>query len=132
MIVLDTHVLLWVTQQPEKIGKNCTDLIQQAWASQAVAVSAISFWEIAMLQAKGRIHLQGTVQSWRSLLLNQGLKELSVDGQIGIQAAQLELHGDPADRLIAATALVYQATLCTADEKLLVWQSSLIRQDSRR
>jgi PIN domain nuclease of toxin-antitoxin system len=132
MIVLDTHVLLWVTQQPEKIGKNCTDLIQQAWASQAVAVSAISFWEIAMLQAKGRIHLQGTVQTWRSLLLNQGLKELSVDGQIGIQAAQLALHGDPADRLIAATALVHQATLCTADEKLLAWHSGLVIQDSRR
>ena len=132
MIVLDTHVLLWVTQQPEKIGKNCTDLIQQAWASQAVAVSAISFWEIAMLQAKGRIHLQGTVQAWRSLLLNQGLKELSVDGQIGIQAAQLALHGDPADRLIAATALVHQAMLCTADEKLLAWHSGLVIQDSRR
>ena len=132
MIVLDTHVLLWVTQQPEKIGKNCTDLIQQAWASQAVAVSAISFWEIAMLQAKGRIHLQGTVQTWRSLLLNQGLKEFGVNGQIGIQAAQLDLHGDPADRLIAATALVHQATLCTADEKLLAWHSGLVRQDSRR
>jgi len=132
MIVLDTHVLLWVTQQPEKIGKNCTDLIEHAWASQAVAVSAISFWEIAMLQAKGRIHLQGTVQTWRALLLNQGLKEFSVDGQIGIQAAQLDLHGDPADRLIAATALVHQATLCTADEKLLAWHSGLIRQDSRQ
>ena len=132
MIVLDTHVLLWVTQQPEKIGKNCTDLIQQAWASQTVAVSAMSFWEIAMLQEKGRIHLQGTVQSWRALLLSQGLKELSIDGQIGIQAAQLALHGDPADRLIAATALVHQATLCTADEKLLAWHSLLVRQDSRR
>lgn len=132
MIVLDTHVLLWVTQQPEKIGKNCTDLIEHAWASQAVAVSAISFWEIAMLQAKGRIHLQGTVQTWRALLLNQGLKEFSVDGQIGIQAAQLDLHGDPADRFIAATALVHQATLCTADEKLLAWHSGLIRQDSRQ
>ena len=132
MIVLDTHVLLWVTQQPEKIGKNCTDLIQQSWVSQTVAVSAISFWEIAMLQAKGRIHLQGTVQTWRLLLLNQGLKELSIDGQIGIQAVQLELHGDPADRLIAATALVHQAILCTADDKLLAWQSTLIRQDSRR
>lgn len=132
MIVLDTHVLLWVTQQPEKIGKNCTDLIQHAWTSQAVAVSAISFWEVAMLQAKGRIHLQSTVQAWRLLLLNQGLKELSIDGHIGIQAAQLDLHGDPADRLIASTALVYQATLCTADEKLLAWHSPLIRQDSRR
>ena len=132
MIVLDTHVLLWVTQQPEKIGKNCTDLIEHAWASQAVAVSAISFWEIAMLQAKGRIHLQGTVQTWRSLLLNQGLKEFGVNGQIGIQAAQLDLHGDPADRLIAATALVHQATLCTADEKLLAWHSGLVIQDSRR
>lgn len=42
MIVLDTHVLIWVTQQPEKIGQNCAQLIEQAWLDRSVAVSAVS------------------------------------------------------------------------------------------
>jgi len=61
------------------------------------------------------------------------LIELPVTGEIGIRAAQLEgFHGDPADRLIMATALHHGATLMTLDKKILAWQGSLKSWDVRK
>jgi PIN domain nuclease of toxin-antitoxin system len=68
-----------------------------------LAVSAITFWEVAMLISKGRITLSLPVTAWRWDLLRLGLVEIPLDGEIGLAATQLDLHGDPADRLIVAT-----------------------------
>lgn len=66
------------------------------------------------------------------LPLQAGLREFPLDGRIGILATQLEnIHRDPADRFIMATSLQHQATLITADENVLAWQSELVRQDTR-
>lgn len=70
--------------------------------------------------------------AWRRDLLGLGLLEISVDGEIGVAAAQLDLHGDPADRLIVATAQIKGAVLLTADQPLLQWDSTLERCDARR
>lgn len=85
-----------------------------------------------MLVQRGRIVLPLPATEWRSELLQAGLREIVLDGRIGILASHLEnLHRDPADRFIIATALQNQATLVTADENVLAWPSELLRQDAR-
>jgi len=64
--------------------------------------------------------------------LSLGLLEIPVDGEIGIAAAQLDLHGDPADRIIAATAQMKGAILLTADQPLLQWNNPLQRADAHQ
>lgn len=133
MILLDTHVLVWLDQDDPKLGAKCRAAADDALADDALAVSAISFWEVAMLVDKGRLALDVELVAWRRDLLAGGLRELPVDGQIGIQAASLvNFHSDPADRLIAATATVYDGVLATADRRLLDWQTEFPRLDATR
>jgi PIN domain nuclease of toxin-antitoxin system len=83
----------------------------------------LTFWEIAMLIAKQRLHLETTVAGLRAAALRQGIQEISVDGEIAIAAGELPAaHGDPVDRMLVATALVRGVTLMTADDVLLQWQ----------
>jgi len=132
VIVLDTHVLLWMDCDDASLGTAVRSLIGRAWQEGEVAVSAISFWECAMLAQRGRIELPIAVEAWRADLIGAGVRELPLDGRIALLAAALiKLHRDPADRFIAATAMQHGATLVTADEKLLSWQTSLPRQDAR-
>ena len=85
-----------------------------------------------MLQEKGRINLLSDVGSWRMGLLEDGLTEIPVDGEIGIRANGLaNFHADPADRIIVATALRGHR-LITADERILAWTGNLDRLDARR
>jgi PIN domain nuclease of toxin-antitoxin system len=133
VIVLDTHVLVWCSLAPERLGSQARGLIQQAWADQGVGVSAISFWEVAMLQRRGRLSLPHSAAAWRRIWLEGGLEELPLDGGLAIAGAELEgLPPDPADRWIAAAALQREALLITADAQLLAWQAPLERQDARQ
>ena len=125
MILLDTHVLVWLDDNNPKLGANCRAAADNALADDALAVSAISFWEVAMLVRRGRLALDVGLDTWRRDLLAGGLRELPMDGRVGILAASLSLHRDPADRLIAATATINDAVLATADERLLRWQADL-------
>ena len=96
-----------------------------------LAVSAFSFWEIAMLQAKGRISLLSDIGAWRRGLLDDGLVEIPVDGEISIRANSLaDFHADPADRIIVASALQGHRLL-TADDRILGWPGLLYRLDAR-
>ncbi len=132
MIVLDTHVLAWADNDERKLGRKAKALIERLWDGGNVAVCAMTFWEIALLQSKGRIDLPVQVDEWRAQLLAAGLVELPVDGTVGIRAVELSgLPDDPADRLIVATALRNRAELVTADEKLLAWPHPLVRHDAR-
>lgn len=132
MILIDTHVLVWMDSDAPNLGKKSRHLIQQAWDSESLFVSAISFWECAMLEQRNRLALPMPAHAWRMDLLASGLQEHYVDGDIAILATQLEfLHKDPADRFITATALSLSATLVTADERLLTWPHRLQRQDAR-
>ena len=95
-------------------------------------MSAISFWEMGMLQTKGRIVYPEDVGVWRREQLSQGLIEIPVDGEIGIRANTLaDFHADPADRIIVATALEGH-DLVTADERILAWPGQLTRLDARQ
>ena len=122
MLVLDTHVLIWASADGNELGSVAREQIQEFWTTDRVAVSAITFWETAMLKKAKRISLPSSVLMWRHDWTEAGLREIPVDGEVGILAAQLEMeHRDPADRIIVATAMRHAATLVTADAKLLNW-----------
>jgi PIN domain nuclease of toxin-antitoxin system len=132
VILLDTHVLIWLDQARPQLGPAARELIQAAFADDALVVSAITFWEVAMLVRKGRLKMSVDAQSWRSDLLQNGLREIEVDGWIGIASTTLRgLPADPADRMIVATALGSGAQLVTADRRLLEWEGTLDRADAR-
>ena len=128
--MLDTHSLLWLRRGDRCLGALSRSAIEGAWLAGEVAVSAISFWEVAMLRIRNRIDMAMDVQAWRRENLAQGLIELPIDGAIGIRAAGLaDLPGDPANRLIVATALEGHC-LVTADRRILDWPGSLSRLDA--
>ncbi|MDA2926735.1 type II toxin-antitoxin system VapC family toxin [Acidobacteria bacterium AH-259-G07] len=132
MIVLDTHVLLWLLEAEDVLGESTRRLVDEALKIERLAVSAISFWEIAMLQEKGRVELAQPLSSWRHQVLDLGLFEIPVTGDIGIAAAAIsDFHPDLADRIITATAGIHRATLITADDRILAWKGQLPRQDAR-
>jgi len=128
VILLDTHAAIWYALD-RGLGRQ-----SQRIADKALAVDELaSFWELAMLASKGRLRAVESAGKLRAELLALGLRELPVTGEIAILAAELEgLHGDPADRIITATAIAHDATLMTADDKLLRWRHRLKRQDAEQ
>jgi len=132
MILLDTQVLIWLALGSTRLGSHAREDLDRALAESGIWVSAITFWEIAMLEQKKRIRLGMDLPTWRQELLNSGLSEHSLDGATGILASQLSgLNSDPADRMIVATALQNGSILMTADADLLNWNAGLTRQDAR-
>lgn len=131
MILLDTHVLLWLVNDEQKLGQRAREVVEREWAAGSAAASAMSFWEAALLLDRGRITLRQPVRAMREYLLRTGLKEIPVDGEIAVRAVLLnDFHRDPADRLIVATALDGHE-LMTADESILNWPGDLARLDAR-
>lgn len=123
MILLDTHVLVRYVQDEGKLGKRTLAAIDRARDVDELFVSAISFWEVARLVARGRLVLETTVTAFRDLALQHGAIEIPIDGAIAIESSELpDAHGDPADRLLVATAVVRGLTLLTADSILLAWK----------
>lgn len=132
LILFDTHALIWLDQDHPALGPNANRLADEALASGALAVSAVTLWEAAMLERKGRLDLGVPLVRWRRDLIRRGLVELPMTGAIGIAAAGLDaFHADPADRLIVATALEHRATLVTADRQILEWPGELMRHEAR-
>jgi PIN domain nuclease of toxin-antitoxin system len=130
MILLDTHAVVWQTAE-RGLGRQSQRIIDKALGEDRLAISTFSFWEIAMLIAKGRLRALNSASELRKRLLASGCRELPLTGEIAILAAELEgLPGDPADRVIAATAIAHDATLVTADDNLLRWRHRLKRQDA--
>jgi PIN domain nuclease of toxin-antitoxin system len=122
VILLDTHVLVHYARGDKKIGKRTLSILDRAKDRDELFVSALSFWEIAMLVAKNRLGLDSPVTGFRAATLRQGIQEMPIDGEIAIAAAELPAtHSDPADRMLVATAMVRGLTLITADDVLLSW-----------
>ena len=133
MILLDTHVAIWMIGDERMLGAQSRKIIRSAREQNKLAISAISFWEIALLVAKDRLELRGEASQLRKDLSTSGVVELSVTGDIAIGAVELaNLHADPADRFIAATAVAHDAMLMTADSRLLRWRHSVRRQNAHR
>jgi PIN domain nuclease of toxin-antitoxin system len=131
-VLLDTHALLWLTSENPRLGRRARQLALAALAEQRLCVSAISFWELALLMLRGRLGSTLDPAAARVEVLGTGIQELSLTGPATVLSATLDLHPDPADRFIAATAVVHDALLVTADERLLAWRHPLKRHDARR
>lgn len=123
-VLLDTHVLIWLLNGDSTLAPSAMTVIEQAAREGTILVSAITPWEIAMLVAKGRLTLTRDVQEWVDEALRQpGVVLAPLDPTIAIASTRLPgaIHGDPADRLIVATARHHDALLVTADERLLAY-----------
>lgn len=132
MILLDTHAAIWFAID-RGLGKQSQRLADQALADDELTISAFSFWELAMLIAKQRLRSLKSAGEQRTKLLAAGIREIPLSGEIAVLAGELDgLNGDPADRIIAATAIAHDATLMTADENLLRWRHQLKRHDAER
>lgn len=115
MIVLDTHIWLrWTIQGSSGLPAGIQVALQ---LEERVAVSAISCFEVAYLVKRQRIVLPLSVEAWlRDALLPAGIESLPITWDIALISAQLpEHHRDPADRLIIAIALAYNAQLASLD-----------------
>ena len=131
MILADTHALIWLRTGDARLGAVARRALDNALRDEEFAVSAMTFWEVAMLKSKDRLDFPEDVGLWRRELLRQGLAEIPVDGEIGIRAKALpDFHADPADRIIVATAQAGHR-LVTGDERILAWGGNLARLDAR-
>lgn len=126
-VLLDTHVLVWLVSGDTRLAPAARRLIDQAAAGAQVWVSAITPWEIGMLVAKGSLTLARDVAQWvQEVLALPGVRLAPLQPEIAVAATRLpgDLHGDPADRMLAATARHLGAVLVTADEKLLAYSAA--------
>lgn len=114
MFVLDTHTVIWWVSAPQHLGKGASRALAR---SDSFVIPAIVFWEIAMLARRRRI---ATLPSgWAPTVMSiPGVEVAPLDHEVALTAAELEMHGDPADRFIVATALTVGAPLVTKDERI--------------
>ncbi|MCS6995926.1 MAG: type II toxin-antitoxin system VapC family toxin [Casimicrobiaceae bacterium] len=132
-MILDTHVLIWLDCDDPTLGPAARAAVLAEWRAGRVAVSAITFWEVAMLVDRARLQLPHTPAAWRARWLAAGLTEIPLDGRIAVAATQLnDFHRDPADRFILATANDLAQPLLTADRQLLAWRGPGERLDATR
>ena len=118
MIVLDTHAWVWWATSSPNLSKRAARAIH---AARTVYVSAISCWEVAMLVAKGRLVFDRDVAVWLDLALKlPGVELVALSPRIAVRSVKLEegFLGDPADRIIVATALEYGCTIVSKDERI--------------
>lgn len=121
MIVVDTHVLIWDALAPERLSLTARQAIETANQEEGLLICDISLWEIAMLIQKGRVSVAVDCQSFINLVLQANKTTVQpITPRIATLAVELaaEVSKDPADRLIAATALAGNAPLLTADRIL--------------
>lgn len=121
-ILLDTHVLVWLLEDSERIGEPVHAQIQQAADEDCLFVSAITPWEISMLVARERLRLGQDVAEWLGAALSlPGIRLEPLSPAIAVASTRLpwEVHPDPADRILLATARHLDATLITADQQIL-------------
>lgn len=122
MILLDTHTWIWWASDPALLSGKARSAVNKARDAGEVHVSAISAWEVAVLEKRGRLKLTMHVRDWiaRSEAL-PFLHFVPVNTRIAVDSVELPgaFHEDPADRIIVATARTLNAVLVTKDEKIL-------------
>ena len=118
-LLLDTHVILWSAAEPEKLPSKIAEELEKE--SNELWFSPISVWETLLLAEKGRVVIKADHEkSIRKMFNNLPFREALINQEVAIQSRKINLpHQDPADRFLAATAIVYDLTLVTADRRLI-------------
>jgi len=121
-IILDTHIWIWLLEQPGILSNTIIAKINQAGRNKLVFIAAISLWEVSLLADKKRIIFKEDILTWlNKALLHPGVVLCPLTADVASQAYKLpgQFHGDPADRMIVATAKTESALLLTRDEEIL-------------
>ncbi|HJX15764.1 MAG TPA: type II toxin-antitoxin system VapC family toxin [Candidatus Deferrimicrobiaceae bacterium] len=124
VLLLDTHVWLWVVGGVEPLKRSVLSTVEEAARGGRIRVSAISVWEVAMLEAKGRIRLTKDCLAWvQEALAAPGTSLVPLSPEIAVESSRLPgtFHGDPADRILVATARLLGGTLLTRDDRILAY-----------
>lgn len=119
MILLDTHAWIWWVNDPDQLSKKAKKAIDSASKNEGFCLSSFSSWELGMLVKKGRLTLDRDVNDW--VAASEALPFIQfvpVSNRIALKSIELNLHPDPADRIIVATALSLGLSIVTKDEKL--------------
>ena len=130
MIVLDTHVWVrWLEGLSDPLPAAVAQLVEE---SEDLCVSAVSWWEVAMLVKRGRLALPLPIEDWcQEATAGSGIATLPLTPEIALRSVQLsDVHRDPADRFIIATALEAGARLLSLDALIATYpetQSILVR-----
>ena len=120
VILLDTHVVLWLTSDPSKLSRKAKTAIEDARKyGDGLAICDITLLELAALASKGRIHLDISLESFLQEV-EARFVVLPISGRACARAFALPAAypKDPADRIIGATALVEGLSLLTADREI--------------
>ena len=125
LLLLDTHVWLWTTEgNARRVGRRARQLIARAEGRGEVRISPASIFEVAALHTLGRLRLARPVESWiREALEVTGLRVAPLSPDVAIDAGLIPRTAlpDSLDRLLVATARETQATILTADERILTY-----------
>ena len=116
-VVLDTHVVVWWQASSDRLSRRAQSAIDTA---SRLLISPISFWELAMLVAKGRVELDRPTSVWvGDFLTTERVEIAELTPDVAVTAGELDdFHGDPADRLIVASAVRSGATLVSKDQRI--------------
>lgn len=116
-MLIDTHIWIWWMNDSADLPREAREFLDQLDAKPLVA--DISLWEVGMLVSKHRITLKVPLLEWLSVAV-QAVSVLPISASIAARVALMpeSFHGDPADRLIVATALEMGVPLVTRDKKI--------------
>ena len=121
MILMDTCAIIWDALEPSKLSDNAISAIEKADKHNALIISDISIWEISMLIKKKRLEIDSTAANFLNLFLqSRNISVQSISPEIAELSVNFgsEINNDPADRIIAATSIIHNAQLVTADQNL--------------
>jgi PIN domain nuclease of toxin-antitoxin system len=121
VILLDTHVLVWMVADEDRLSRHAKSAIQRARLSDGLGIADVTIWELAFLIARGTLRTHSTIENTvRNFVTRSGVSVKPITAEIAVLATQFpeDYPKDPIDRLIGATARAEGIALITRDERI--------------